>query len=144
MNKWVVFTAIALLVFLVACKGKQMEAQPLRAPTGIPAEEPLPVVAPEPAAAPVEEGSGKTAAEAIKDLQAQLTTSAPATGGKTLYPPAPAGVTGEEALRARTRALYSQGTGVNQITGGVVTDFPDYTKSSNLPGEYGNSGSAGE
>lgn len=144
MNK-VVLIAIALLVFLAACKGGQVDATPLKTPVAAPVEAPAP--APETEAAPAAEASsGKTAAEALQELEQQMVASG-ATGPKqatTLYPPAPTGVTGKEALKARTRSLYSQGTGVSQITGGVITEFPDYSKSSSLPEGYGDDSSAGE
>jgi hypothetical protein len=135
-----VITVIALLVFLSACGNRQMDAKPLRA-VETPVEQPAAV--PEPAAAPADESSGQTAAEAIKELQEQMASAPAQTGAqaKTLYPPAPAGVTGEEALKARTRSLYSQSTGV---TGSVTADADFGSRFEDLPDDYANDGSAGE
>ena len=133
-----VISVIALLVFLSACGTKEMDAKPLKSPATVE----QPAAAPEPSAAPAEESSGQTAAEAIKELQEQMASSPAQTGTqvKTLYPPAPEGVTGEAALKARTRALYSTGT----PTGSVVADREFGTISENLPDDYNNDGSAGE
>ncbi len=135
MKKVLVLTVIAMLVLLAACGGRQMEAKPLssRAPTAAVVSEPEP--------APAEEGSRETAAEAIVELREQMqnmpaTTTTPSPKeGSTGMPPAPAGVTGKDALAARTRALFSKSTGISEAVD-AVTKFPDYSKESNLPKEY--------
>jgi predicted small lipoprotein YifL len=138
MKKVLVLTVIAMLVLLAACGGKQMEAKPLssRSPTAAAVSEP------ETAAPSAEESSGETAAQAIVDLREQMqnvpattTTSSPKEGS-TGMPPAPAGVTGKDALAARTKALFSKSTGITEAVD-VVTTFPDYSKESNLPEGYG-------
>jgi hypothetical protein len=137
MRKVIVFAVIAMLVLLAACGGNKIAAKPLssRTPTAA-------ATTPEPAPSAPEPAPEMTAAQAIKELQEQMqntpattTTTSPKTA-TTGMPPAPAGVTGKDALLARTRALYSTGSGVNGISGGVVTDFPDYRDESNLPKEY--------
>ncbi|MEM2916460.1 MAG: hypothetical protein QXT19_03840 [Candidatus Woesearchaeota archaeon] len=134
MKRVLVFTAIVMLVLLAACSGKQMEAKPLssRAPTA--------AVVSEPAPAP-EESNGKTAAQAIVELREQMqnapviTTTPSPKEGSTGMPPAPAGLTGKDALAARTRALFSKSTSISEAVD-AVTKFPDYSKESNLPEEY--------
>jgi len=126
MRKAVVFAVIAMLLFLAACSGNKIQAKPLssRTPTAAAPVQPAPQPAPEPK-------HEVTAAEAIKQLREQM-QNAPATtstGPKTAttgMPPAPEGVTGKDALLARTRALYSRGSEVpdNILTGGVIKDLP--------------------
>ncbi len=137
MKKVLVLTVIAMLVLLAACGGKQMQAKPLssRMPTAAAVSEPAP-------SAPAEETSGETAAQAIIDLREQM-QNVPATTkvtspkeGSTGMPPAPTGVTGKDALAARTKALFSKSTGITEAVD-VVTTFPDYSKESNLPEGYG-------
>ncbi len=141
MNKAGIIAVIALLVLLAACGNKQMQAQPLKTQNTAVVESPAELQPQQSEPQPT-----KTAAEALKELEQRqiLPVTTGAKQGSTGMPAAPAGVTGEDALRARTRSLYSQGTGVNQITGGVVAEFPDYTKKSSLPDGYGDSDSAGE
>ncbi len=136
MKKVLVLTVIAMLVLLAACGGKQMQAKPLssRTPTAAVVSEPEP-------SAPAE-SSGETAAQAIIDLREQM-QNVPATTkvtspkeGSTGMPPAPEGVTGKDALAARTRALLSKSTGISEAVD-VVTTFPDYSQESNLPEGYG-------
>lgn len=139
MRKVFVIAVIALLLVLVAC-GKTQTAKPLKLPS-----EPVSAPAMEtPSAEPVvEEGSGMTAAEAIKDLQIPVPTPSTATGkvATTGLPPAPAGVTGVDALKARTKALYSVGS---PVTGAVAADTRTGSIADDLPSEYDNDGSAGE
>jgi predicted small lipoprotein YifL len=142
MRKVMVFAAIAMLVLLAACGSKQMDAKPLKStPTAaVTASEPEP--APE-SSAPVDEDSGKTAAEALAELEQQL-NSAPVAGPKqatTGLPPAPAGVTGVDALKARTRAMMSQGA---PVPGDVDSDYHEGSISDDLPEGYDDSGSAGD
>ncbi len=136
MNKAVILTVIAMLVLLTACGGKQLEAKPLssRAPTAAVISEPEPAPAPE-------QTSIETAAQAIVRLREQMQNVQPITKtsslkeGNTGMPPAPAGVTGKDALAARTRALFSKSTGISEAVD-AITAFPDYSKESNLPEEY--------
>ncbi len=139
MKKALALAMIALLIILAGC-GKQMTAKPLKTTTpSAPAAEP---VQESPAVA---EEETKTAAEALKELESgELGTAPAATGaktGSTGMPPAPEGVTGEEALKARTRSLYSQGTGLSQP---VEADRETGSISDDLPPEYGNDNSAGD
>ncbi len=136
MKKILVLAVIAMLVLLSACGGNKIQAKPLssRAPTAA-ATTPQP-----PAPAAPEPTSGKTAAEAIKELEIppvvpKTSTVKQATTG---LPPAPTGLTGEDALKARTKALYSTGSGVpgSLLTGGAITNLPNYHDESNLPEEY--------
>ncbi len=127
MRKILVLTVIAMLVLLSACGEKQMQAKPLssRAPTAAATTEPAPEPTPE-----LEPSTGKTAAEAIKELQIPpvVPTTSTVKQATTGLPPAPEGVTGKDALAARTHSLYSQGSEVpdNMLTGGVITDLPKY------------------
>ncbi|MEM4240150.1 MAG: hypothetical protein QXM31_02590 [Candidatus Woesearchaeota archaeon] len=127
MKKVIVLAAILMILVLTACGGNQMQAKPLSARTPTAA-----ATSPEPAPAPTPEPAPTmTAAQAIKELQEQM-QSAPATtstGPKTAttgLPPAPKGLTGKDALLARTHALYSTGSEVpdSMLTGGVVRDLP--------------------
>jgi predicted small lipoprotein YifL len=140
MRKVLVIAVIALLVLLVAC-GKTQTAKPLKLPS-----EPVSAPAMEtPSSEPVveDEGTGMTAAEAIKDLQVTVPKPSTTTGkvASTGLPPAPAGVTGVDALKARTKALYSQGS---PVTGAVAADTRTGSIADDLPSEYDNDGSAGE
>ncbi|MEM4246881.1 MAG: hypothetical protein QXR48_02490 [Candidatus Woesearchaeota archaeon] len=128
MRKGVVFAVIAMLVLLTACGGNKIQAKPLsaRTPTAaVPVEQ---TPSPTPAS---EQAPKMTAAQAIKELQEQManTPAISSTGPKTAttgMPPAPQGLTGKDALLARTRALYSTSSEVpdNMLTGGVIRDLP--------------------
>ncbi len=141
MNKAVVIAVIAMLVLLAACGNKQMQAKPLKTPNGavvgLPAE-PTPTTAPEPEPAPT-----KTAAEALKEFEEQQLTSGTtgAKQGSTGMPPAPTGVTGLDALKARTKSLYKTGSGIGEA---VDADREFGSRFDDLPDDYGNDGSAGE
>jgi hypothetical protein len=137
-NHTMFFALLSSLLLLAACTS-QLEAQPISEPESMPIEE-TPAPTPEPA--PAE--PTKTAADAIKELQQTPAPAPTVKQGSTLYPPAPGNVTGVDALKARTRSLYSQGASVGTIEGGATSEFPDYTKSSNLPQGYGNENSAGD
>lgn len=128
MRKAVIFAVIVMLVLLTACGGNKIQAKPLsaRTPTAAVPVEQAPPAAPAPQPAPK-----MTAAQAIKELQEQManTPVTTSTGPKTAttgMPPAPQGLTGKDALLARTRALYSTGSEVpdNMLTGGVIRDLP--------------------
>lgn len=136
MRKVFVIAVIALLVLLVAC-GKTQTAKPLK----LPAQEQAAPVVSEPVVE--DEGTGMTAAEAIKNLQIPVPKPSTTTGkvASTGLPPAPAGVTGVDALKARTKALYSVGS---PVTGAVTADTRTGSIADDLPSEYDNDGSAGE
>ena len=148
MRRVVVLVMIVMLVILVGCGKKQMEAKPLSTPTANvvgttePAPEPEPT--PEQTTAPAEdESSGQTAAEAIVGLQTELVqTAAEGRIEGNLYPPAPEGVEGFEALKARTKALMSQ-SGTTDLDVEADRDFGSRF-SDGLPDGYGDDGSAGE
>lgn len=154
MKKIIVITVIALLILLAACGSKQMTAKPLKSPTGAvaglqkTAQKTTTQTTPQ-KATPVE--PQKTAAEAIKELKQGMSTSTAAAApkkGTDLYPPAPAGVTGKDALKARTKALLTQSKTLT-LDGKVDTTFGAryHTKSGsskNLPSNYGNTNSAGD
>jgi hypothetical protein len=125
MRKVIVFAVIAMLVLLSACGGNQMTAKPLssRTPSGAVA---LPAAQPEPAAPAAE--PTKTAAEAIKDLKEQMANAPVSSGpktGSTGMPPAPSGLTGKDALKARMRGLMNQTLDVDLPTN-VSTEFTHY------------------
>jgi hypothetical protein len=138
MRKVIVLAVIAMLVLLAACGGNQMKAKPLsaRTPTAAAVNEAA-APAPQPTPTPAQD-SGVSAADALKELQQQMKNVTISTGPKvatTGMPPAPTGVTGKDALLARTRALMTQSTGVKDVSG-VTTSFPNYQDASNLPKEY--------
>jgi hypothetical protein len=142
MRKVIVFAAIAILVLLAACGSKQMDAKPLKSTTPTAAAT-ISEPEPEQEAPAADEGTTKTAAEALAELEQQL-NSAPVSGpkqGSTGLPPAPAGVTGTDALKARTKALYSQGA---SVPGDVDSDYHEGSISDDLPDDYNNDGSAGD
>jgi predicted small lipoprotein YifL len=142
MRKLIVFAAIAMLVLLAACGSKQMDAKPLKSTPTAAATVSEPEPAPE-VQADEEDKSSKTAAEALAELEQQL-NSAPVAGPKqatTGLPPAPAGVTGVDALKARTRAMMRQGA---PVPGDVDSDYHQGSISDNLPAGYGDDSSAGE
>ena len=125
-------------LFLIACTN-QLEAQPMSTPEA-PAVLEAPVqTAPQPTQEP-----SMTAAEALKELQQTPAPAPTAKQASSLYPPAPGNVTGINALKVRTHALYAESQNVSTIQGGTTTSFPDYTKKSNLPPGYGNDASAGD
>lgn len=139
MRKVLVVAAIILLVFLAAC-GETQRAKPLRqSPTA------AVTASPQPEAPAEETAPTKTAAEAIKELQIeqlQTTSSGPKTA-TTGLPPAPAGLTGQDAMKARMKALYSQSQPAEGFDSDEVdTDFG--SRFEDLPDDYGNDGSAGE
>ncbi len=147
MNKILIGIVIMLMVFLVACGGKQMQAKPIKAPNGAVTTQPAPT-AEQPAATPVPTEESKTAAEALKELQGQLASGATQTTGPkqgaTGMPPAPVGLSEQEALKARTRALMSQGSGLSQPVDADTQLGARYAKDSDLPKGYGDEGSAGD
>jgi hypothetical protein len=138
MRKVIVLAVITMLVLLAACGGNQMKAKPLsaRTPTAAAVNEaaaPAPTPQPTPA-----QDSGVSAADALKELQQQMKNVTISTGPKvatTGMPPAPTGVTGKDALLARTHDYMTQSTGVTGVTD-VITTFPNYHDESNLPTEY--------
>lgn len=136
MKKVFALAVIAMLILLVGCKN-QMTAKPLKSSPSAQAATP---VQESPAVA---EETGKTAAEALKELESGLpqTEAVGAKQATSYYPPAPAGVTGDDALKARTRALYSTSKGMSQP---VEADREFGSRSDDLPQDYGNEGSAGE
>lgn len=138
MRKVLVVAAIILLVFLAACsetqRAKPLKQSPTAAVTVAPQQE---------AAEPVQE-STKTAAEALKDFKAEQLAAPVVSGpksGSTGLPPAPAGVTGLDAMKARMKALYSQSQPAEGVSD-VDTDFG--SRFDDLPDDYGNDGSAGD
>jgi hypothetical protein len=142
MKKAVLFAVIAMLILVAAC-GKTQTAKPLSQRPAV--EQPAAVAeAPSESSVVVEdESSGKTAAEALAELEQQMIadgTSGLKTGSTGL-PPAPAGVTGKDALTARMRSLYKQSS---PVTGGVTADTRQGSISDNLPDDYDNDDSAGE
>jgi hypothetical protein len=136
MKKVAVFAVIAMLVLLAACGGNQMKAKPLsaRTPTAAAVNQAA-APAPQPATEPAPE---VTAADAIKELQEQIQNTPVSTGpktGSTGMPPAPTGVTGKDALLARTRALFSNSSAYGKVE--ADTEFgPRYDDESDLPEEY--------
>lgn len=137
MRKVLIVAAIILLVFLAACSEQQMQAKPLRqsSPTAA-------VTAAQTSTQETE--STKTAAEAIQDLKAEQLAAPVVSGpkvGSTGMPPAPSGVTGLDALKARMKLLYKQSEPVDGV-GAVDTGFG--SRFNDLPSGYGNDGSAGE
>ena len=75
-----------------------------------------------------------------EDLQTEIITTTDANTGN-LYPAAPEGVTGHDALQARTKLWMQQSADVDldiEAVGQFGTLYDD------LPGDYGNSHSAGE
>lgn len=125
MNKPVIaVTVICLLLLLAACEskttGKRVAIPDAGAPksTGVFTSENK---------APTESGeTGKTAAEVLKELQATGSVSLPVSGAKsgTFYPPITTDATDKEALKAKTRALMTQGSAVpSSLTKGTLGEF---------------------
>lgn len=147
MRAVVLFVMIALLALLTSCGGEQIDAQPLKTPTAavVGIQQPQPEPDPEPVPEP-EENTGKTAAEALKELSDQdLGTSS--TGPKTarsLYPTVQTKGSGTDALKERTRALYKQSYGLDEAVDSDKTLGPRYVDGDNLPEGYDNDDSAGE
>ncbi|HLF54823.1 MAG TPA: hypothetical protein VI612_03825 [Candidatus Nanoarchaeia archaeon] len=101
-----VMLAVIVLILLVACgeskvTGRRVAIPDSSAPTAA-------VIAQQ--SAPAE--TGKTAAEMLKELQSGQTITIAQTGSKTgnFYPPIAVTGTEREALRQKTRALFSQPT----------------------------------
>lgn len=117
-------TVICLLLFLAACEskttGKRVAIPESSSPksTGVfTAETKAPAATGE---------TGKTAAEALKELQATGSVSVPVSGAKsgTFYPPVTSGATEKEALKERTRALMTKGSAVpSSLTKGTLGEF---------------------
>jgi hypothetical protein len=104
----VMFTVfISILLLLVACESKttgkrvaipETEAQ-VKAPSGITG------------ASTVDTGeTGKTAAEMLKELQEEPTITTDGAKSGTFYPPIAVTGTEREALKEKTRALFTQST----------------------------------
>ncbi len=131
---------ISVLLLLVACESKttgkrvaipERQSQ-VRAPAGISGAA---VVAPQ---APSSGETGKSAAEVLKDLQDSPTLPT-ADGAKsgTFYPPIQVTGTEREALKEKTRALFTQSTTNLNVeaddefgaryhsSGGELTNLPD-------------------
>jgi len=108
MSKRVFAVAVlCLLVLLVACESKTTgkrvaipEATSKSSVTGAIASTPQ---------TPTGE-TGKSAAEALKELQATGTTTPSGEKSGSFYPPVITDATGKDALAAKTRALMTQGT----------------------------------
>lgn len=126
MNKPVIAVAvICLLLFLAACEskttGKRVAIPESSSPksTGVFTAETK-----ESASATGE--TGKTAAEVLKELQTTGSVSPPVSGAKsgTFYPPITTDATDKEALKAKTRALMTQGSEVpSSLTKGTLGEF---------------------
>lgn len=119
-------TVICLLLFLVACEskttGKRVAVPEASAPksTGV-------FTSNTEASAPAQNTgeTGKTAAEALKELQStgSASTTSSAKSG-TFYPPAVSDATDKEALKERTRALMSKGSTVpTSLTKNTLGEF---------------------
>jgi hypothetical protein len=141
MRKGVIFAIAITILLLVAACSSQMKAKPLTSRTTPRTPNAAVVAETQPATEPEE---GLTAAEAIEDLRSGgmplPTAGTGAKEGSTGLPPAPAGVTGKDALKARTKALYSQGTSA----GNIEADRDFGSRFDDLPEGYGDSDSAGE
>lgn len=110
MSKRVAVAILCLLLFLAACESKttgRRVALPERSPTGLASSGPTGAVA-----INTDTGeTGKTAAEMLKELQTNPTVI-PTSGEKsgTFYPPIVVTGTEREALKQKTRALFTQAT----------------------------------
>lgn len=150
MNKTVIIALVlATLIMLAGCGGKQLTAKKLKltpeinsAVTGLPEE---PKAEPAPAPEETTEKTQKTAAEALKELQEQIAKTPlqtkTVTQANTGLPPPPEGVTGIDALKARTKSFYKQSTKAEDVENVDAEFGPKYhTKSgepTNLPKGYG-------
>lgn len=150
--KKVVFALALLALLIVACgpktTGKRVSVPEPSGVTGA-------VTAPSqqtqqtPVSAEVE---SKSAAEVLEDLKSQGTTAVVPTdsGAKsgTFYPPVKVTGTGKDALAEKTRAYMSQsGPAPENVDaqGQFGAKYHDADgDSTNLPGEYGQEGSAGD
>lgn len=105
MKRAITITVILLLVFLVACESKTTGKR-----VAIP-ETSAPRISGE-VTAPVDTTgeTGKSAAEALKELQSNPVPVSTGAKSGTFYPPVITDATGEDALKAKTRALMTQGT----------------------------------
>jgi hypothetical protein len=115
-----VLVVISLLIMLAACgsktTGKRVAIPQTSAPTG-----------PNPTGAAVSSPdttveTGITAAEALADYQSNpipVTTDSEKTG--TFYPPITTQATGEDALKEKTRALFSQTTYIPTVEADTET-----------------------
>jgi len=142
MRKAVLFAVIAMLLVLAAC-GNTQTAKPLSRAAQVEQPSAVAEASSEATAVVEDESSGKTAAEALAELEQQMIEGGTSglKSGSTGLPPAPAGVTGKDAMRARMRSLYKQS---QPVTGGVTADTRQGSISDSLPGDYGNDDSAGE
>ena len=117
-SKAVAVVAISLLVLLIACgeaktEGKRVAVPETSTAVQTPVSTPTAAVTADTTAAPAIESveTGQTAAEALKELQANPdSVSVPVAGDKTgtFYPPISTSATGAEALKEKTRALFQQ------------------------------------
>ena len=150
MNKATVLTVIALLVLLAACGGKQMAAKPLAkssTPTGDVVHSTAPTTIVKPTTQ--DTSSGKTAAEALKEMQQaqlqQTAASVPKTGVTVFSAPANASIAktkgdARKLLLARTRAAFKTGEALSTAVKASTASGPRYHSSSgevrNLPKDY--------
>lgn len=104
MSKRVVL-AVIVLILLVACGDSKVTGRRVAIPDS---STPTAAVIAQQSAPATE--TGKTAAEMLKELQSGQTTTVAPTGSKTgnFYPPITVTGTEREALRQKTRALFSQ------------------------------------
>ena len=111
MDKRVMVLAVIVLILLVACEskttGRRVAIPERSAKVSAPSGPSGAVVAPV-----VQQSSGetgKTAAEVLNDLESSpiITTSSGSKSG-TFYPPISSDATGKEALKEKTRALFTQ------------------------------------
>ena len=113
MKKALAVITICILLLLVACESKttgrrvaipstsDQKAAPVQAPRAVTGA----VVAED---APSTGETGKTAAEMLNDLEAEPSTATTGAKSGTFYPPITSNATGEEALKQKTDALFSQ------------------------------------
>ena len=131
---------ISVLLLISACESKTTGKRVAIPETSLKAPStPTGAVAATPPAQTTE--TGKTAAETLKEIQNNPTPTAGVKSG-TFYPPITTTATAEEALKEKTRALFSQKVYVPNVT--ADSDFgAKYDDSSgdltNLPGDYSDS-----
>jgi hypothetical protein len=140
-------TVICLLLFLAACESKTTGKRVAIPGKSAPAITGNAIGSSPEKTQPQQSGeTGKTAAEALKELQS--TGTVPVTGGSksgTFYPPVTTDATGKDALKAKTRALMSTGTAPPNATKADDHFGARYHNKSgdltNLPDKYTASGS---
>jgi hypothetical protein len=140
-NRLFAVAVMLLLIFLIACESKTVGKRVAipetssKGPTGSVATGPTgAVTAEEPSTE-----TGKTAAEMLKELQSNPTLTETGEKSGTFYPPITTDATGEEALKQKTRALFSQQTYDPNVEADTKTGARYHDSSGepdNLPGDY--------